>query len=1239
MVDASRSATLVPAQSVATVTSIEAPSPPADPLPAFVPPTVTDPVSNLDFLPVDDAFALELRSETIEQLVGGDALRRGESERIEAGRSQTNADRVAGRDRVRVQDTLHEHTGHGLAEVAAHLHTTVDGTLDIHAGNEDTVLLAGHMRDLWDGGTAIVAAMSDDTAAGGGIRVTTPLDLWVHGLMGMEERIGTCTTDAVLMESGATHYEREYGPGVHAAGLAVYTGSLYQSSRSTFRPLMRVSSGVRNLIAAGGGGGGDGDGGAGSLAAASPPPVQAHTGAAEESATGTLAAGRRAAGAPGTALDATDALTDPRRVPLEELVDSVDARVAQETGEAGTMVLAENLPELARCADTAEQLGALQATLRMDAAESGSEAAGGFRASELEGAVSMHPAGGGGRPLEFDPPSAVHGENARMVRPHPDVPWSQGPEMKGGLPGGADRPSQSPAPESDFIATYRRMRDLRIHYRRLSKPNIVRDFQSAVHSASESILFQFQRFGGRNEDLGKRSAGATMADKAYVSLQGMARRADSDGNRARAGRIRGVLDAIDKQAVERLQALCANHGVADATSTQAMQRPPVTAGPSMTGAAIPPPAHAPVQFDWIAAYWRLRDLARHFLNIDLHVAGLDFRKAADHMSQAVRRRFRKLAANPDPLLPLPSDATTAEQAYPAIEEMFREAEESDNAARAYVIRQSLEDIKHSASNEWDKLVMKYGALDVLLTQAAEARTNEAVRAMLTTRTRPSMEAVYATQDMQAMQRPLATAGPPVTVASTTVPPPSQFDIPGPAYPNVAPLNPAYTEPAGGLVHATVVPGPCAASSLPGPSLSEAADAESRDLWRGWLDRPATASGTTAAQPAATGNIVTPSLRETSSFWLQPVDPVRAPVSVPFDSGPHHAGETVQPPPVTTTASSTAPAPGAAYHVPSWVDGNFTVERALLAGRLPPGVDVSRLVKQAGLFAELGLAGELAAGRLPMQTIDDLIDGFQATDEGGGNALFIEYLRSLKETIERALRDAYSERADPRWLDQVRDLLLSQGELAGPSAASTTVPAEFDLTVFGRFLGAGEEVPHPAQPPPPSASGGTGAGAVVPPTAAGPWRIRPPGMGGAPRPVASDPWSAPPGPSSQVGYTRAIRVPVMSTGAPPRRQGAETPGFARAASGAIEVPFSHREAIALRFRADDALLQAEFVLQTGGGEALGWSATRWRPVLADLERLHRAIVRSNSTAAATRIDVDWRAIATLMRILDDPRPAP
>ena len=65
---------------------------------------------------------------------------------------------------------------------------------------ETIELLVGRMKDVRDGGAAIVAAMTDDLVAGGGIRVTPPLDLWVHGVMGVEERIGTCTADAVPVE-------------------------------------------------------------------------------------------------------------------------------------------------------------------------------------------------------------------------------------------------------------------------------------------------------------------------------------------------------------------------------------------------------------------------------------------------------------------------------------------------------------------------------------------------------------------------------------------------------------------------------------------------------------------------------------------------------------------------------------------------------------------------------------------------------------------------------------------------------------------------------------------------------------------------------------------------------------------------------------------------------------------------------------------------------------------------------
>ena len=708
--------------------------------------------------------------------------------------------------------TLHEHTGHGLAELAAHLHTTVEGVLDVHAGMEDTVRLAGHMRDRWDGGAAIVAAMTDDTVGGGGIRVTTPLDLWVHGLMGAEERIGTCTADAVLMELGATHYEREYGPGVHAAGLAAYTGSLYQSNRSTFRALMRVSSGVRNLIAGRGGGGGGGNGGAGRAPAASPPPVPAQTGAASESATGTLAAGRRAAQAPATTFDIADALTGARRAPLEEFVDSIDARVAEEIGEPGTVVRAENLPELSRCADTAEQLGALQETLRIDGAASGSETARGMRASEAEGALSMHPAGGEGGALEIEPPSAVYGENAAMVRPHPGVPWGQGPEMKLGLLGGADRPPQSAAPGSDFPAVYRRMRELRSHYNRHSRSDIVYSFTLVTTNISRKVAHQFRRFGGNTEELAHRARGITTADQAYRTLQETARQAERDGDLTRAGTIHEALGAIDELAVEMLQAVLAKHGIAEPPSIQAMQRPPTAADPTVTVTAIPPPAHTPMQFDWITAFNQVRDFARRSLDIGFDLGHSDARAAADRISKSVMRRFRKFGGNPAHLLPPSGGSSATEQAYRTIEDMVRHAAESGSATRTCAIRQALEFIHQYATIELDKLTREYGALDAL-----------------------SIQATRTMQVTQAMQRLPATAGPLVTVASTTAALVGRLDVPGPAHRIVRRVDPPFPEPAAGLVQTTDVPGLPPASGLPGPPLSEAAGAEAGDLGRVRLD--------------------------------------------------------------------------------------------------------------------------------------------------------------------------------------------------------------------------------------------------------------------------------------------------------------------------------------------------------------------------------------------------------------------
>ena len=898
-------------------------------------------------------------------------------------------------------------------------------------------------------------------------------------------------------------------------------------------------------------------------------------------------------------------------------------------GEAGIVMRAEDLPELTRCADTAEQLGALRETLRVDApgATSGatSRAAGGSRASELDGAVSMHPASGGGGPLEIDPSSAVHSENARLTRPHPDVPWGQGQEIQPGLPGGADRPPPSAAPESDFHVAYRRLRELRSHYHHISRMDIRSDYHRVVIRLNNAILGKFTKFGGNTKELAHRPSATTKTDRTYDALHEMASQAERDRDFGRAGEIREALGAIDRRAVEALQELTTKHGKPEAPFIQAVQQPPAAVEPTMAVTAIPPPDHTPIQSDWIAAYRQLRDLGWQYSNAGQALARADARSAVTRISGLVARRLTKFGGDAKRRIPHTCDATKLEQAYGAIQGMLRQAEESHDAARADQIRQALEDITRHTTGQIDMLTRKHGALYTLPTQA--------------TRT---------TQATQAMLQPPATAGPPVTVASMTVPPPSQFDIPGSAYPIVALLNSAYTESAGGPVHATVVPGPPPVSGLPGPSHSEAAGAEARGLWRGWIDRPATASGTTAAQPAATGNTVTPALGGTSSFWLQPVDPVRAPVSVPFDSGPHHAGKSVQPPPVTTTASSTAPVldRGAAFPTPSRVDDDIAIQRALLAGQLPPRFNALRLIAEARTFAELGLAHELAAGRLPILTIDVLIDGYRANDEGGGNAPYIERLLSLRGNIERALHDAYpgrgrGPRVDPRWLDQTPALELTRrrGEPAAPSAASTTVPAELDVAQrIERHLGTGGGASHPAPLPPPSAAGGTGAGAGAPPPAADPWRIRPPGMGGEPHPVAFDPRSAPSGPSSQVGYTRAIRTPVISTGAPPRSRSAGTPGFSRAASGAVELPFWRREEIAIRFGTADALLDAELTVQLGGADALGWSVGRWRDVLHDLGWIN-TIAQLDSAAAAAGSEVDWRAIEELMRILDDRPPAP
>ena len=109
---------------------------------------------------------------------------------------------------------------------------------------------------------------------------------------------------------------------------------------------------------------------------------------------------------------------------------------------------------------------------------------------------------------------------------------------------------------------------------------------------------------------------------------------------------------------------------------------------------------------------------------------------------------------------------------------------------------------------------------------------------------------------------------------------------------------------------------------------------------------------------------------------------------------------------------------------------------------------------------------------------------------------------------------------------------------------------------------------------------------------------------------------------------------MSIGPPPGWRRAETLRFGQGASGAVELPFPLRRRIAELVGSEDLLRHAEFVLRNDGADELDWLGARVWAVLDDLYRLN-AFGYWHGSDDAAMIDVDWRAIDALMRILDAP----
>ena len=283
---------------------------------------------------VGGGHALELRAESMLFHAERGAERTGKLDRTEVGHSDDNRDVVAGRDEVAVDGMLDEHTGHGYVVVTDEVETNVGGPLTMHAHLEDNIVMAGTMRDEFRGGTFVTAAMSDDLAAGAGVRCTAPLDLWVLGLLGVEERPGTCAADLILSDFAGTLYEREYGPSVHAAAVARFQNKVTTTMKSGFRPLMKTALGVRNLIPGGAGGGGGADV---SPPAAPPAPGGEASGATLSAAEGGGALGRGAGGG----VDTDEFVSLVRTV--ENASDSTDVESLQQPAST-----ADNLDALTR---------------------------------------------------------------------------------------------------------------------------------------------------------------------------------------------------------------------------------------------------------------------------------------------------------------------------------------------------------------------------------------------------------------------------------------------------------------------------------------------------------------------------------------------------------------------------------------------------------------------------------------------------------------------------------------------------------------------------------------------------------------------------------------------------------------------------------------------------------------------------------------------------------------------------
>lgn len=448
---------------------------------------------------------------------------------------------------------------------------------------------------------------------------------------------------------------------------------------------------------------------------------------------------------------------------------------------------------------------------------------------------------------------------------------------------------------------------------------------------------------------------------------------------------------------------------------------PRSGGPGSTDSdSSPGPATETPSF--FHPYRRLRELHRHYLKHSMQEVAGDFKRGIDRIHSRVLVQFENLGGNIRNLATTRLNPTKADRAYADLRAKARKADGDGDFTLALAVREALKQIDELTARELRELSTQHGVAPIPCDQAPPQRTAPAPAAR-------HLDWTFAFRRLHGLKRHFSKMG------STSAREDFEYAIK-----RIDSLVSYRFRRFGGK-----------REDLPGRVSDPALKPEK--LYRALKEMAARAS---ESGDADRGRDISESIAELESristelYRLEKkhgslddlavqADLPRLPARTtePGEAGRQPTGEPLQTAPVTTVSAGAALED--AFIAPSWLEDDFAVERALIAGRLPPGFDATPLIVEAGTFEQFGLGAELAAGRLPMQAIDTLIEGFRATDEEGGNTLFIDYLESLKENLERALRAAYPERAEPQWLDLVRKLEVRRDEPAASGAVAPLQP--------------------------------------------------------------------------------------------------------------------------------------------------------------------------------------------------------